>query len=306
MKKVLFVGCVKVGHNIFEALVAHPDILLETLTLTKKQAKEHKVSGFLDFQPLCKKHGIPCYFPKSFNLKNQADLEFFKNNSYDLMIVGGWQRLIPAEVLKTISIAAIGIHGSGKKLPHGRGRSPVNWALIEGATQYYVHVFILDPDVDSGPIVDVMEFEITPFDTCDTIYKKISVASKRIIEKNLGPLLNGNAQLISQKGEATFYPKRTPEDGKLDFNQKTEVIYNLIRAVTKPYPGAFCYINGKKLSIWRAIPFGKKLSFPSFRPGQICEVFEDGAFVVKTQNDALLVMQYEPHCLVLQRGAQLA
>lgn len=293
-KKIIFVGCVETGYELLVYLIENGITVSHILTLNPEQAQKWKVSGYCDFTALAKKHGITYSFPTSYSLKNEADLDFFKRSGFDLLVIGGWQRLIPGEVLKTLSIGALGAHGSAEKLPRGRGRSPINWSLIEGKTRFILHLFLMDEGVDSGPVVDTLEFDINPFDTCDTLYKKLSICFKRLVLKHIPPLLNGTARLATQEGEPTYYPKRTPEDGKIDFHRSTTEIYNLIRAVTRPYPGAFCFNNDQKIMVWEAWPFDTQIDFSGFKPGQVCEVFKDGSFVVRTGSDSLLVVDYEP------------
>ena len=305
MKKILFISCVNVGYVILKSIINWPKTHLEVMTLTEKQASEWNVSGYYDFSSLCKTHHINCHYPNAFSLKDYEDLKFFRKNRFDLLIVAGWQRLIPDSILNTLTVGAIGIHGSSKKLPKGRGRSPINWSIIEGSRKYFVHVFLMDPGVDSGPVLGIYEFEITPFDTCDSLYKKVTIASKRIILNTLDEILNGTATFTKQKGKPTFYPKRTPEDGRLNFKQPTELVYNFIRAITKPYPGAFCYLGEEKIFIWKAIPFGRGIDYPKFKPGTICEVFQDRTFLVKTDDGTLLVLNYEPDGINIQPGFQL-
>ena len=93
--------------------------------------------------------------------------------------------------------------------------------------------------------------------------------------------------------KAFLLPKRTEEDGVIDWNWKTEYIFNLVRAVTRPYPGAYTFLKSKKITIWNAIPFHLFPSFKTKRVGEIIAAFDDSTFVVRTNDGALQVLEYE-------------
>ncbi|MFQ5760462.1 MAG: methionyl-tRNA formyltransferase, partial [Acidiferrobacterales bacterium] len=163
----------------------------------------------------------------------------------------------------------------------------------------FTHLFRYSPGVDDGSIVDVQLFDITPFDTCLTLHFKNTIAMVMLCARYLPGLLAGTVNLTPQPQEgASYYPKRTTEDGLIYWTDATQDIYNLIRAVTKPFPGAFAFLDdnpNQKIFIWRAIPFDTHLTWPHAVTGEIVEVFFDGTFVVKTGNTTLLVLESEGH-----------
>jgi methionyl-tRNA formyltransferase len=215
----------------------------------------------------------------------------------DMLLVMGWQRLIPDWFLSSLSIGAFGMHGSSKPLPHGRGRSPMNWSLIQNKDRFYTHLFRYRPGIDDGDIVSVQLFDITQFDTCLTLHYKNTLSMIRLLTRAMPQLLAGTAEFSAQPaGGETYYPKRAAEDGLIYFSDKTIDIYNLVRAVTKPFPGAFSYLNNnpaKKVIFWRVIPFDTRLTWPDAAPGTVVGVFENGDFVVKTGDSTILVEDYE-------------
>ena len=117
----------------------------------------------------------------------------------------------------------------------------------------------------------------------------------RLLKKYLPKLIDGTAKLTPQPKdvEPTYYPKRTPEDGTIDWNESTLQIYNLIRAVTHPFPGAFSFLDGKDIYIWKAQPFDTKLRYDDNENGEIIEVFYNNWFVVKTSDSSILITDYE-------------
>jgi methionyl-tRNA formyltransferase len=101
---------------------------------------------------------------------------------------------------------------------------------------------------------------------------------------------------LQAHGTPTYYPKRAADDGLIYWCDTSVEIYNLIRAVTRPFPGAFTYLDddpAQRVLVWRGIPFDTKITWPAARPGQIVQVFEGGSFVVRTGDASLLVLESE-------------
>lgn len=292
--KIVLVGCTEYGFNLYKPLLEKKQIVISYIvTLNQEQSNQYNVSGYQDFTLLGQQYNIPVYYPSDYHLQNAQDIEFFQENAFDLMLMGGWQRLIPNKVLDLLSHGGLGLHGSSEFLPKGRGRSPVNWSLIEGKKRFLIHLFLLNSDIDSGNIIDIEDFDINDFDTCKTVYYKISILSRRMIVNNLNKIFNGTVEIKKQIGEATYYKKRTPEDGLIDW-QKMSIydIYNFIRALTHPYPGAFTYDHMSKIIIWKAQIFDTRIAYYGKKNGEIVEVFDSGDFVVNCNGGLLLVTEY--------------
>lgn len=164
-----------------------------------------------------------------------------------------YRRLIPTEVLRLARVAALNLHGS--LLPHYRGRAPVNWALVNGETVTGVSLHHMTAGADEGDLVDQERVPIGFADTAFTLYGRLHEAAVRLLDRTLPELKAGTARRTPQRLErGSYYGARRPEDGRIDWNQPGVAIYNLIRAVTHPYPGAFTQWNGAKLLIWWALP----------------------------------------------------
>ena len=292
MTGIIFCGCTDTGLDVLNFLISKKFEISHIVSLNPDQASQYNVSGYVSFTDIAKKNNIPIYFPKEYSLKNSEDLNFFEKNNFDILLIGGWQRLIPENILKSLKIGGIGFHGSSEFLPKGRGRSPVNWSLIEGKNQFILHAFLMTPGVDDGDVLEHETFDITQWDTCQTIYYKISIIQKRILEKLIPKLISQNFEKTPQNGEPTFYPKRSPDDGLIDWSKTTIDIYNFVRALTKPYPGAFTYQNKNRINIWNSQPFDTKIMY-DFPIGKVVEKFSTGDFVVKCKDGLLLVTNYD-------------
>jgi len=257
------------------------------------QHEQAQVAGYHDYAPLAEEHGIPLYRPHTFSLRSARDIAFFREHGFALLIQGGWQRLFPEEVLATLRFGAIGIHGSADYLPKGRGRSPMNWSLIEGRRRFVMQLFLIRAGIDDGDVIDAEMFDITPFDDIETLYYKYSIVSRDMHLRTIPKLLAGEVHARPQVGRPTYYRKRTPEDGEIEWEEMDVYeVYDFVRAQTRPYPGAFGTIDGAPYRIWRCRPFDTRLTYPNAGYGSIVERFGQH-LIVNCRGGLLLLDDYE-------------
>ena len=292
-KKIVMCGNHIGGKGIIEYLLKNGIQFDCFVILSREQSEKYSVSGFYDYSVLAKEYKIDIYYPKRFDLKDEKDIEFFKKKKFDLMLQGGWQRIFSKEILNTLKYGAIGMHGSSNFLPRGRGRSPFNWSLIEGKKRFIYQFFFLKPGKDDGDVFHFEQFDINEYDDIETLYFKGEIVSKKTLLEYIPKILNGNVKTKNQVGDSTHYNKRTPQDGLIRFKEmEIDVVFNLVRAVTHPYPGAFCYIKNEKIFIWRAQIFDRNLKYPDAEYGEVVEIFKN-RFVVNCLGGLLLVNDYE-------------
>lgn len=169
----------------------------------------------------------------------------------ELVLVLGWYYMVPERVRALAFKGCLGIHAS--LLPKYRGGAPLVWAIINGEKETGVTLFHLASGVDDGDIVMQRKFRIEPEDTCATVYVKATTASIRLLRKALPLIEEGTAPRKPQDHtHATSYPQRKPEDGFIDWSSDAKRIRDFIRAQTRPYPGAYTVISGKKITLWDA------------------------------------------------------
>jgi methionyl-tRNA formyltransferase len=169
----------------------------------------------------------------------------------NVLCVIGWSQILSAEALQTAD-TVIGAHAS--LLPEGKGSAPINWALIKGMTRTGNTLIRLSEGVDEGDILAQREFEISDEDTCATLYDKVAETNASMLVEVLGQIRDGTLRPTPQpKIDEPLWPRRRPEDGLIDWTQGSRQVYNFVRALTRPYPGAFSYINGRKVIVWHAL-----------------------------------------------------
>jgi len=267
------------------------------VTLNPASAERNQVAFFrgAEIAAYCAATGIPCHEVRSYGLTDPADLAFFESARFDLVCVLGWERLIPEAVLRTLGRFACGMHGSAFGLPRGRGRSPMNWSIITGQSRFITSLFRYTPGMDDGDILGSRSFEINDHDTIETLHQKNRIAMLQVLTECLPKIAAGEIVLTPQpSGEPTYYPKRVPEDGLIDWSASTRAIDRLIRAVAPPYPGAFAKLDGRRIGIRAAQPFDAALFGSGVTAGTIVDVsVAAGRFVVKTVDGSLLVTEFD-------------
>ena len=294
-KRIGFVGCRVTTRDAMENLIASGYRIDYLLTISPEDAQnKYHISGYENLYSFAQKHQISVHYVKDYALKaSDIDRQAISDMKLDILVVLGWQRVIPKWVLELLSIGAMGMHGAPKLPPFGRGHSAMNWSLIEGRTEFLSYLFFYLEKVDAGPIIDTCSYDINTWDTCETLHFKYQLSMGRLLLENLPMILGGNFIPTPQSNQgATYYPKRTPEDGCIEWNQPAQNIYNLVRAVTHPYPGAYTLLDDKKILIWRGQPFDTRLTWNK-PPGTIVEVFYNGKAVIQTRDYGFLIDTYE-------------
>jgi len=292
-KKIVMCGNHEAGLSLVSHLIQYGIRLDYFILLSKEDAKTHNVSGYIDYEPLAKLHNIPVYYVKSFSMKDKMDVQFFKENKFDLLLQGGWQRLFPVEILNTFSVGCIGVHGSSDFLPKGRGRSPLNWSLIENKKRFIMQYFLMKSGADDGDVFASVQFDINEFDDIKTLYYKNTMVTKKILLEYIPRLLKGDVSFEKQHGDATYYPKRTIEDGQIKWaKDDIDSIERLIRASTKPYPGAFSYLNEEKMIIWEGQILDRNIKYENAGYGEIVEIFDE-AIIINCLGGLYLIGEYE-------------
>jgi UDP-4-amino-4-deoxy-L-arabinose formyltransferase/UDP-glucuronic acid dehydrogenase (UDP-4-keto-hexauronic acid decarboxylating) len=172
----------------------------------------------------------------------------------DIIFSFYYRKMICREILEIPRLGAFNLHGS--LLPAYRGRCPVNWVLINGEKRTGVTLHYMIDKPDAGDIVGQKAVAIDFPDTAKTLYDKLCGAAKELLGELLPLIKTGEIPGHKQDLKAgSYYGGRRPEDGRIDWNKSALEIYNLIRGVAEPYPGAFAFLeNGEKLIIWWAEP----------------------------------------------------
>ncbi len=263
------------------------DEIVALFTLDDSLAK--KKCRSVRFDDICSKYKVPLYKVKDIN--DEKAIGLMKRLSPDVIFELGWSQIISNEILQIPKKGCIGIHAS--LLPKNRGGASLNWALIKGAKKWGVTLYYLDEDIDKGKIIDQELFSITMDDDIKTVHDKSDMASAGLLIRNLDDIRNDTVKPTTQDNKkANYLPRRSPEDGIIDWNKTSLELYNWIRALTHPFPGAFTPHQGKKLFIWKSFLPDKKENAKPGRPGQVIDVKREGV-LVRTKDSSLLLKQLQ-------------
>ena len=247
--KITWIGNHEEGLEAFER-TAKRGFINGFITLND-EAFAKRSAGSREYLDIAERYGIKVY-PIS-TIKNDESYEIVKELAPDLMVVFGWSEILPERLLDLAAIGTVGTHAA--LLPHNRGSAPVNWAIIRGEEMTGNTLMWLTKEVDSGSIIHQTAFPITLFDTCKTIYDKVAKSNAEMLDKLIDALIKGGKPMMDIKNETDeeLLPRRRPKDGLMNWNQDARQIYDFIRALTIPYPGAFTFLDGKKWLIWEAM-----------------------------------------------------
>ncbi|MFQ5852179.1 MAG: formyltransferase [Candidatus Binatia bacterium] len=198
---------------------------------------------------LARCHGVPVFTPRSPNTPGFVNL--VRGLAPDLILSFYYRRLLSKELLSIPRLGGINLHGS--LLPRYRGRCPVNWVLINGETETGVTLHYMIEQADAGDIVAQKAVRIDLEDTALSLFRKLTIAAVDLLSETYPLIKSGKAPRYPQDPRlATTFGGRSAEDGRITWEWPALSIYNLVRAITHPYPGAFTFFAGRKLYVWGA------------------------------------------------------
>jgi methionyl-tRNA formyltransferase len=254
--KTVFLGASNLGFACCRALLAAGKEIAHIYTLPARFSikyageKRREVRNVLhaDMGDLGAKFGVPVTEVRGRLADHQAEL---KNLDPDFILAIGWYHMIPGSILALPPMGVAGIHAS--LLPKYRGNAPLVWAMIEGESESGISLFYIGEEVDAGDLIGQRRFAIGPEETIADVLEKATEASIDVLLQQFDAIADGTVRPVPQDhSKATLYPARCPADGEIDWSWPAARIHNFIRAQTKPYPGAFTWLGGKKVTIWEA------------------------------------------------------
>jgi len=171
----------------------------------------------------------------------------------DALVSLYYRCLLPARLLEVPPLGGLNLHGS--LLPRYRGRCPVNWVLVNGESETGVTLHVMTPRADQGPIVAQRRIAIDPRETAPTLYRKVVEAGEQVLFESFLPWARGEIRPAPQDGSrATKFGGRRPEDGRFEWTWPARRIDALVRAVTRPWPGAYVERDGRRFLVWEGEP----------------------------------------------------
>lgn len=242
-----FVTCVQLGLSCMEALYKAGGALQLVITLRDDLAVAKSGRVYLD--SFCSANKVPLV--KIRHINDMDCLEAIQGANLDYLFVIGWSQIANDAVLFAPRQGCLGMHPT--LLPEGRGRAAVPWAILKGLPETGVTLFRLASQVDDGPILEQRRIPLPPNADATWLYEQVNVAHAELMQHAFAQIQQGALRELPQDvSRISHWPARKPEDGRIDLAGSVYDAERLIRAVTRPYPGAFVEAENGKLIVWRA------------------------------------------------------
>ncbi|KDF27297.1 bifunctional polymyxin resistance protein ARNA [Klebsiella aerogenes MGH 77] len=210
--------------------------------------------------------GIPVWAPEDVN--HPLWIERIREMKPDVLFSFYYRNLLCDEILNIAPKGAFNLHGS--LLPKYRGRAPLNWVLVNGESETGVTLHRMVNRADAGDIVAQQAVAIGPDDAALALHRKLCAAASDLLGQALPAIREGKTEERAQDhSQATYVGRRTPEDGRLDWDKPAQTLHNLVRAVSDPWPGAFAYAGANKFIVWKS---RVRADLPAAKPGTVISV----------------------------------
>ena len=245
IRRIGWIGFHMEGVPALRAVIEAGFPIVGIITLSGEAAARR--SGAEDYSTIGREFGIPVFEVDDINA--EPGLTTLATLGLDLAFVIGWTQIVGPSARRLIPLGLVGAHAS--LLPHNRGRAPVNWALIRGEQETGNTLQWLGDAVDGGDVIDSTRIAITPYDSCQSIYEQVAESNRDMILRLLPRLLDGQRPATPQlHSDEPLLARRRPVDGRVNWSGGSAGVYDFVRALTRPYPGAFSRLQGQRWTIW--------------------------------------------------------
>lgn len=283
--RILLIGCVKSSELFLRKLI---EIKADIVGVITKQESKFN-ADYVDIGQICREQGIDYLYVK--NINDISSKEYIRSKNVDLVLCLGWSQILDEEVLSIPKLGSIGFHPA--ELPNNRGRHPLIWALVLGLTRTASTLFLMDATADTGQIVSQRYVDIDYWDDAASLYDKIMQQAVVQLEEVLCHSQDNNLKVISRSlEEGNTWRKRGKDDGKIDWRMSSNSIYNLVRALTRPYVGAHFIFWGQEYKVWKVREI-KQSGYENIEPGKVVQVNSGNNFIVKTGENLIEVLDCE-------------
>jgi methionyl-tRNA formyltransferase len=234
--RVIFMGTPEFAATLLSGLIESRYHIICVLTKpdTPSGRKQEVVESAV--KRIALEHGLPVEQPHKLD---QEAIEKIKNLHPDLIIVAAYGKILPKAILEIPGFGCINAHAS--LLPEWRGASPIQNALLSGATETGVTIMLMDEGMDTGAILTQQKVSIDPHETRESLLPRVTEAARELLLKTVPLLVNRTITAIPQdNAHATLCQLIEREDGHIIWMDEAETIYNRYRALS-PWPGIFSF-----------------------------------------------------------------
>jgi methionyl-tRNA formyltransferase len=283
--RIIYIGAVDFSQHCLRVVLKSQGRVVGIVTT--KNARNN--SDYYDLTPIAVEHHIPIHYCK--NVNDHETVEWIRDKLPDIIFCWGFSQLIKAELLSIPPQGIIGVHPA--LLPQNRGRHPLIWALALGLKESGLTFFRMDEGADSGLILSQERVAIKDEDDATTLYSRIKELATKQISLFLPALISGTAKFVEQdSGKANCWRKRSRKDGIIDWRMSTSAILSLVRALSRPYPGAEISYKEQLIIVWKAQQYVEPVA-DNIEPGKVIAIAGSRP-VIKCYDGAIILAEYEP------------
>lgn len=293
MFKIIFMGTADFGGPVLEKLADIKENQIMVITQPDRpQGRGRKILP-TPIKKIALDKGLEVFQPE--NINDEESTKRIKEFNSDIILVVAYGQILSGHILNIPKMGCINIHGS--LLPKYRGAAPINRAVINGEKETGITFMLMKEKVDSGEIIFQEKIDILPDETCGELYYRLSALSAESLPKLLEKIKSGKIERTLQDNKlVTFARKMNKEDGKIDWSDGGEKVYNLTRG-TIPYPGAFTFYKGRKLKITRARfldNYQDEAKKGSPKPGRVVRIEKDSIFISTGDKGIIKILRLIP------------
>ena len=211
-------------------------------------------------------------------------LEQLQSLNPDVILVWSYTMILPGSIIGIPSRGSVNVHGG--LLPEYRGGHVMQWAIINGESETGVTLHYMDEGIDTGPIIAQERFPITWRDNAVSVKSNLQKVGMELIKQWWPKISMGTApRIVQDEAAANYYRLRNSDDGAINWSQSNSEIYNLVRALVHPWPGAFTFHRGKKIVVRKTVTLRCQ---DNRIAGLVKDIGDDGLRISSGEGDLIL------------------
>jgi methionyl-tRNA formyltransferase len=284
--KLIFIGNIKVSLEVLKTInETNKNILAGVVTNNNKKPDSARVDLF------CKKFKLPFILSK--NINSVKTKKWIKSKKPDIILCVGWSQILKKKVLSIPKKYCIGFHPT--RLPANKGKHPIIWSIINDLKNSSTSFFLMNKEIDDGHIISQKNYNIGKKEYVGSVYEKILKNAKTQIKDILLKIKSNKLVIkkIKKKIKSNYWRKRSYNDGKIDFRMGGRSIFNLVRALSYPYPGAHFEYKSKDYKVFN-IKYEKNLKENNIEAGKIIDLTKKG-FKIKCGDGFVYIKKTIPN-----------
>ena len=267
--RVVMIGCVRFSCAMLESLLTLDDVQVVGV-VTRRSSTFN--ADFCSLEPVAAKHGVPVFVDVGNRQQEMAC--WIGGLAADVVYCFGWPYLLSEDVLEASTFGVVGYHPT--ELPLNRGRHPTIWTLALGLERTASSFFRMDRGADSGDLLSQELVDITPEDDAGSLYRRLVEVADRQLGPMTAAIADGTIRPMPQDhSRANYWRRRSHDDGRIDWRMASTSLHDLVRALTRPYPGAHVEIDGEAYPVWRATVVDgeyRPSDLRTIEPGRVLQV----------------------------------